>query len=239
MLTLTQLTEVTFSESHTVDRDAGVIRGVKVLGRESRNGREYSDRPLTKQPGSTRGSASTSTTRSSRDECRAFCRGGFGWLAGVAVKTDGVYADLHYLRSHPQAAVIVEAASATRSGSTCPQCVGRVARPATRLWNQVEPLRVALGGFDDDGRLRMRAQIMEIGVHAVSFHRDPASQPKPASTERSTFVSRRSGWLRLTPIPRRAGCFVKGPVAVLAAVARFATEHLDAADHPRVAIDRV
>src|SRR5205823_5411501 len=41
-----KLLEITFSENPTVDRDAGVIRGVKVLGRTSRNGREYSDRAL-------------------------------------------------------------------------------------------------------------------------------------------------------------------------------------------------
>lgn len=44
---LTQLLEVTFSDSSQVDRDAGVIRGVRILGRSSRNGREYSDQALT------------------------------------------------------------------------------------------------------------------------------------------------------------------------------------------------
>jgi hypothetical protein len=41
-----ELIEVTYSDGQgpqpTVDREQGVIRGVKVIGRQSRNGREYS-----------------------------------------------------------------------------------------------------------------------------------------------------------------------------------------------------
>src|SRR5262249_2570924 len=108
---LTQLTEVAFSDSHTVDRDAGVIRGVKVLGRHSRNGREYSDRALDEAAKFYEGIGVNLNHPDRREtNVERSVEAGFGWLAGIAVKADGVYADLHYLRSHPQAAVIVEAA---------------------------------------------------------------------------------------------------------------------------------
>jgi hypothetical protein len=111
MTTLTQLTEIFFSESHTVDRDAGVIRGVRVLGRESRNGREYSDQALHDAARLYEGIGVNLNHPDRREtNVERSVEAGFGWLAGAAVKPDGVYADLHYLRSHPQAAVIVEAA---------------------------------------------------------------------------------------------------------------------------------
>ncbi len=108
---LTQLTEIAFSESHTVDRDAGVIRGVKVLGRESRNGREYSDQALHDAARLYEGIGVNLNHPDRREtNVERSVEAGFGWLAGAAVRPDGVYADLHFLRSHPQAAVLVEAA---------------------------------------------------------------------------------------------------------------------------------
>jgi len=111
MSSLIHLIEVTFSETHTVDRDAGVIRGVRVLGRESRNGREYSDRALEEAAKFYEGIGVNLNHPDRREtNVERSVEAGFGWLAGIAVKADGVYADLHYLRSHPQAAVIAEAA---------------------------------------------------------------------------------------------------------------------------------
>ena len=108
---LTQLLEITFSDMHTVDRDAGVIRGVKVLGRESRNGREYSDRALHEAAKLYDGIGVNLNHPDRRDtHLERPVEAGFGWLEGVEVKADGVYANLHYLRNHLQAAVLVEAA---------------------------------------------------------------------------------------------------------------------------------
>jgi hypothetical protein len=111
MIPLTQLLEITFSDTHTVDREAGVIRGVKVLGRESRNGREYSDRALHEAARHYEGIGVNLNHPDRRDtHLERPVEAGFGWLEEVEVKCDGVYADLHYLRSHGQAAVLVEAA---------------------------------------------------------------------------------------------------------------------------------
>jgi hypothetical protein len=108
---LTSLIELTFSDAHTVDCDAGVIRGVRVLGRQSRNGREYSDRALAEAAALYQGIGVNLNHPDRRETNRERpVEAGFGWLEAVEVKDDGVYADLHYLRSHPQAGLIVEAA---------------------------------------------------------------------------------------------------------------------------------
>jgi hypothetical protein len=106
-----QLLEIAFSDTHTVDHDAGVIRGVKVLGRQSRNGREYSDQALHDAARLYEGIGVNLNHADTRDGVRNRpVEAGFGWLAGVAVRSEGVFGDLHYFKSHPQAAVIVEAA---------------------------------------------------------------------------------------------------------------------------------
>jgi hypothetical protein len=106
-----KLLEITFSDNPTVDREAGVIRGVKVLGRTSRNGREYSDRALAEAAKFYEGIGVNLNHPDRRETASERpVEAGFGWLAGIEVKADGVFGDLHFLKSHPQAAVIVEAA---------------------------------------------------------------------------------------------------------------------------------
>ncbi len=94
-----------------VDREQGVIYGVKVLGRKSGNGPTY-PQPVTRDalplyegvkvnldhPPRTR----PADDRSVQDR--------FGKLQNVRDLADGLYADLHYIRSHPLAAVVAEAA---------------------------------------------------------------------------------------------------------------------------------
>lgn len=107
----TSLIEITFSDRHTVDRDAGIIRRVKVLARTSRNGREYSDRALNEAARLYAGIGVNLNHPDRREtHLERPVEAGFGWLEAVEVEADGVYADLHFLKSHPQAAVIVEAA---------------------------------------------------------------------------------------------------------------------------------
>jgi hypothetical protein len=103
------LTEHIQSPPARVDLTEGVIYGAKLLGRVSKNGREYSDQAL-------------------RDACRLYegvvvnvdhpnPKDGFkprGFLEGVAVvqrpviKDDGVYGDLHTIKAHPAAAPLLE-----------------------------------------------------------------------------------------------------------------------------------
>ena len=127
---LTSLIEITYSDTHSVDAGAGVIRGVRVLGRISRNGREYSDRALHEAARLYQG-IGVNLNHADRSETTLErpVEAGFGWLEGVEVRTDGVYGDLHFFKSHPQAAMIVEAAERNpRRFGLSHHAEGRVAR---------------------------------------------------------------------------------------------------------------
>ena len=92
-----------------VDREAGVIRGVRVLGRVSKNGRTYLPQAITgakpfyegirvncDHPASARGD------RSIADR--------IGWLAGVRESDGGLRGDLHLILSHPFTPAVLEMA---------------------------------------------------------------------------------------------------------------------------------
>jgi hypothetical protein len=108
---LTPLFEITYSDAPQVDRDAGVIRGVRILGRASRNGREYSDAAL-QQAARLYEGLGVNLNHSEHPQTGGIrtVEDGFGWLESIDVRADGVYGNLHYFRAHPQADVIVEAA---------------------------------------------------------------------------------------------------------------------------------
>lgn len=92
-----------------IDRANGVIRGVKILGRSSRNGREYSTEAMQEAAKLYEGVAvnlnhpSRATPNASRP-----VEDGIGWLENVRVRADGVYGDLAVLKSHPRAESIFE-----------------------------------------------------------------------------------------------------------------------------------
>lgn len=87
-----------------MDRDAGVIRGVKLCGLESRNGRRYpietlqAALPLYENiPCNVNHGDSTAEDR-------------LGCFRNPRLQEDGIYADLHYLKSHAMADKLAEAA---------------------------------------------------------------------------------------------------------------------------------
>jgi hypothetical protein len=99
------------SDSSRVDRASGVIRGVKIIGRVSKNNKEYSDDALNQAVGLYEGVSvfidhpdrrNPSADRSVRDK--------FGELRNVRRQGDGVYGDLHYLKAHPVAEQVCESA---------------------------------------------------------------------------------------------------------------------------------
>jgi len=105
------LMEVAFSSSPRVDRDAGVIRGVKILGQESKNGRSYSEAALAQAAELYEGlgvNIDHDTKRTPAGDRKLV--DGFGYLQNVAVGADGVYGDLVYLKSHVLAEQVCEAA---------------------------------------------------------------------------------------------------------------------------------
>lgn len=109
---LEQLQETTLCESSlTVDRDAGVIRGVKILGVKSRNGREYARKAM-ESASKLYADCTVNLNHPNRHEAdkeRAF-EDGIGWFEGVDVRGDGVYADLHLLKEHTQFGAVCESA---------------------------------------------------------------------------------------------------------------------------------
>lgn len=94
-----------------VDREQGIIYGVKVLGRKSGNGPIY-PQSVTRQAlplyeGTKVNLDHPPRTRPADDRS---VQDRFGKLQNVRDLADGLYADLHYIRSHPLAAVVAEAA---------------------------------------------------------------------------------------------------------------------------------
>lgn len=114
-----QFTEEFLSESaRQVDRDAGVIRGVRILGKVSKNGREYSDKALSDAAKLYEGTKvnidhpSRSTAGGGGATAERPYAVGFGELRGVKVDgtgdAAGVTGDLHYNRKHPLAEQVCE-----------------------------------------------------------------------------------------------------------------------------------
>jgi len=103
----TELIEQIFS-SPDVDREAGIIRGVKLLGRTSRNNREYTDRAMTESAALCEGvRVYVDHDRSGKDRKVSDF---FAEIKDVRTKEDGNYADLHFLKSHALAESVLERA---------------------------------------------------------------------------------------------------------------------------------
>lgn len=93
----------------TIDPEAGIVRGVRILGRNSKNGRRYSDKALesaAKLYVDRR--VNVNHLREGSGE-RAF-QDLFGEIKNPVVKGDFVEGDLHFLTTHPLAKSFVEAA---------------------------------------------------------------------------------------------------------------------------------
>lgn len=99
-----------FTEAvHAVDREGGWIRGVKVLGRVSENGREYLPSAMQDAARLYEGCEVNIDHPDPKDATRN--RGvleGWGKLTNIVVREDGVYGDLRYLREHPHTPVLLE-----------------------------------------------------------------------------------------------------------------------------------
>lgn len=103
------LREQTASPSARVDRSAGVIFGVKVLGLESANGRRYTPECLKKAVRLYQKRSVRIDHPANPDDQRP-TSSVFGWLEAIELKADGLYGDLHFLKSHPMAGRVCEVA---------------------------------------------------------------------------------------------------------------------------------
>jgi hypothetical protein len=114
---LVNLIETNFADQQPeIDEENGIIKSVKVLGRESENDggkRVYSDHALWQAVKLYDGIPVNvdHPPRENAAQERSVTHG-LGWLSNPRYdsKRDGVVADLHYLKSHPHAAMLVESA---------------------------------------------------------------------------------------------------------------------------------
>jgi len=121
--TLSRFTEsATSAASVRVDRDKGVIYGVKILGRHSKNGREYSDAALDQAVKLYEG-AKVNVDHPARNrpgepiQDRGLMER-FGVLRSVRREGDSVHGDLHYFKSSASTEQILEMAE------KCPETFG-------------------------------------------------------------------------------------------------------------------
>ena len=107
-----RLLEVVESTAVKVDRESGVIAGVKILGRTSRNGRVYSAGAIKGALPLYEGrSVNFNHARGSKPGIDRPIEDRCGWLQNVREDTDGgLSGDLHYLKSDPRSDKVAEAA---------------------------------------------------------------------------------------------------------------------------------
>lgn len=92
-----------------VDRERGVIYGVKILGLESENNRRYPAAALQRACQLYEG-AKVNIDHPTRPEDQRSAYDRFGRLFNVRAEADGLYGDLEYLKTHPMAERITESA---------------------------------------------------------------------------------------------------------------------------------
>jgi hypothetical protein len=103
--------ESVYAPPGRVDREAGVIHGVKILGRSSVNGREYSE-PALRDAADRYEGMRVNIDHPDKKAIKA-ARGTleqWGWLEGIEVRDDGVFGDLHFLKTHPHTEPLLELA---------------------------------------------------------------------------------------------------------------------------------
>lgn len=84
-----------------VDRVRGVISGVKILGRESRNGRTYAESAIKAAAGLYEGAKVNVNHPKGNPSASRGYEERLGSLRGVQIKADGLYGNLHYNPKHP------------------------------------------------------------------------------------------------------------------------------------------
>lgn len=96
-------------KASSVDREAGIIHGVKILGCVSKNGRTYSPQAM-KDAARLYEGCSVNFNHPARPGEERQVNDRFGRLTNIKVTESGVFGDLEYLKTHPMADRITEAA---------------------------------------------------------------------------------------------------------------------------------
>lgn len=107
-----RITEAVYQDvAPQIDREAGIIRRVKILGRKSDNGRVYSDQAI-KEAAALYNNVKVNIDhpQGEKGDVTRPLADTFGTLRDIDLAEDGVYGNLHYLKSHPLAETVCEAA---------------------------------------------------------------------------------------------------------------------------------
>lgn len=169
-----------------VDRDAGVIRGVKILGRVSANGREYSTTALRQAARCYEGlGVNMNHPDRGHPHLERPVQDGFGWLEGVQVQDDGVYGDLHFLKSHAMAGPICEAAERRpdRFGLSHNATGNVVERDGKRIVESIEQVRsvdIVQRPATTQGLFESLSESTESAPNKTDGEPDPAAELRDA-----------------------------------------------------------
>jgi hypothetical protein len=104
-----KFTEDVYGGAIAIDREAGVIKNVKILGRESKNGRLYSQSAM-ESAAKLYADCDVCIDHPSDSGVDRSIRDSVAVIKQTRVTSEGVFGDLHYLKSHPDAEAIVERA---------------------------------------------------------------------------------------------------------------------------------
>lgn len=107
---LTKRGSPSVSTGQRVDKSNGLIRGVKILSSESRNGRTYTTDCLSRARALYEGVSVRINHQPGDSEADRDANDVLGRLVNVRATPKGLYGDLEYLKSHPMSRRLVEAA---------------------------------------------------------------------------------------------------------------------------------
>lgn len=106
-----RLLEIAVGGDFRIDEEQAVLRDVRILGPDSRNGRTYLPAAMSKGRGLYENIRVNVDHPAPGDQGKdRSVASRFGWLANVREAGGGLIGDLHYLKSHPNAPQIIEAA---------------------------------------------------------------------------------------------------------------------------------
>lgn len=184
-------------EGLIVDREAGIIRGVKILGLNSRNRRSYLREAVAQAKPLYEGVAVNIDHRAKPGDSRN-CQERFGEFRAVEQRADGsLWGDLHYLKSHGMADRVCEAAerglktfgmshdvkgrTAQRNGETVVEAIVSVASV-----DLVADAATTSGLFEsEDHSMELQEQVTKLTADVVKLNADleAANQAKAALQE--------------------------------------------------------
>lgn len=107
---MARITESIAYENKNIDREAGIIREARILGKVSKNGREYSDKALNDAARLYEGVDVMIDHNRKEPNAERPLMESFGVIRNVRRVGDAVFGDLHFLKSHPSTNVILEKA---------------------------------------------------------------------------------------------------------------------------------